>query len=82
MQSKEEIKLPQDLYQIIKEIDPQEIKGLLKLDESKQSVVLDTEDFLISLDTYILKHGLVGDDYDISDYGIKLYHLYDYICDY
>lgn len=77
MQSK--IKLPQDLYKILNDINSPELKSSFSLDGKDSVILIDIEKFLIELDTYILKYGLEGDDYKITDYGIKLYKLYDYI---
>ena len=66
-------------FETLKSVDYSGFKKPIKLDLKNMSLEVDKKSFLSFLSNYILDNGLEGENYRCTEYGRKLYQLYDYL---
>ena len=67
-------------FDIIKTIDFSEMDNNVVINDELMTIKADREELLWYLNDYIAMHGLEGEEYRCTEYGKKLYQLYDYLC--
>ena len=73
---KETVKLSKEDYNFLKSLDFSEYEGCAEFNDSTNEFTYINPYANIVVNEYIVAYGL-DDNYDVTDYGIELYKLYD-----